>query len=247
MRETLIALPLFLGILLAQQPSVSGSSSAQVSTYASHREALLVPGNEAMKRGDYAAALEDYQKVLAEYPKDSRVLMVAGNAARTAGKLEEAADYYRRSLERPGDHPLGIRLSLLQVNAALGHWDDFAQEQRAVEEAATGGDPQLPGVLKSGLLLEQLTVGSLHVEAIDYPEPDQADGVRYRFRLGGRPSANVFVSHIDLVELPGNPEQFVLEQYSGPQRKTLIRSYSAAEPAYHEIRAEVLRLLETQS
>jgi hypothetical protein len=173
--------------------------------------------------------------------------MIAGNAAWAAGDLEEAADYYRRSLERPDDHPWGIRLSLLQVNAALGHWDDFAQERRTVEDAAMRGDPQLPEVLKNGFLIERLAVGSQLVEVIDYPEPDQADSVRYRFRLGGRPlSASVFVPHIDFVESPGNTHQFVLKQYSGSQGQTLIRSYSAGEPVYQDVRTDVLHLLETQ-
>lgn len=248
MLKSLMMLPLLIALAAsAQQPSKPESYSSQVSKYAGQREALLAPGNEAMKKRDYAGALKDYREVVAEYPRDSRVLLIAGNAAWAAGNLEEAADYYRKSLKCPGDHPWGSRLSLLQVNAALGKWDDFAQERIAIEGAATGGDPQLQGVLKNGFLLERLAVGSQHVEAIDYPEPDHADGVRYRFRLGGQPiSASIFVPHIDLVEPPGKAQEFVLEQYSGPQEQTLIRSYAGGEPAYQDIRAEVLRLLEGQ-
>jgi tetratricopeptide (TPR) repeat protein len=84
-----------------------GNPSPQ--TYASQREALLAPGDDAMQRRDYATALKDYRIVLAEYPNDSRVLMIAGNAAWASGDLEQAAEYFRRCLARPGGHPWGVR------------------------------------------------------------------------------------------------------------------------------------------
>ncbi len=240
-----MALPLLIGLVAsAQQQSKPGDDSSQTGVYASQREALLAFGNEAMAKREYAEALEDYRKVLAEYPRDGRVLMIAGNAAWAAGDLQEAAGDYRKCLEDPGDHPWGVRLSLLQVNATIGDWSQFAKEQREVEAAVVGGDPQLAGALKSGVLLERFTIGPQLVEAIDYPEADQAGGVRYRFRFGGRPLSNeVFVPHLDLVESGG---RFVLQQYSEPNGQKLIRSYPGGEPVYQDVRAEVLRLLEAQ-
>jgi hypothetical protein len=240
-----MALPLLIGLVAgAQQPSKPVDDSSQMSAYASQREALLASGNEAMAKREYAEALEDYRKVLAGYPKDSRVLMIAGNAAWAAGDLQEAADDYRKCLEHPGNHPWGVRLSLLQVNAAIGDWSQFAKEQREVETAVIGGVPQLAGTLKNGVLLERFTIGKQLVEAIDYPEPEQAGGVRYRFRLGARPLSNdVFVAHLDLVESGG---RFVLQQYSDPNGQKLIRSYPGGEPGYQDVRAEAMRLLEAQ-
>jgi tetratricopeptide (TPR) repeat protein len=197
-----------------------------------------------MGKREYAEALEDYRKILAEYPRDARVLMIAGNAAWAAGDLQEAADDYRKCLEHPGDHPWGVRSSLLQVNAAIGDWSQFAKGQREIETAAIGGDPQLAEALKSGVLLERFTIGPQLVEVIDYPEPDAVGGVRYLFRLGGRPLSNdVFVPHLDLAESAG---AFVLQQYSEPNGQKLILSYPGHEPVYQDVRAEILRLLETQ-
>jgi len=239
MLKSLMTLPLLMGLVAsAQQPPKPGRCSSQVSAYASRREALLAPGNKAMGKRDYAEALKDYRKVLAEYPRDGRVLMIAGNAAWAAGDLQGAAGDYRKCLEHPGDHPWGVRFNLLQINAALGQWNDFAQGRKAIEEAAIGGNPQVAQALK-GFTLERFVIGSHLVDVIDYPDSEQAGDVRYRFNAG-------FEFHIDLIEPPGSTAQLVEAQYSEPHGQALIRSYPGGKPSYLEIRAEVLRLLETQ-
>lgn len=244
MFKSSMALALLIGLAAsAQQPSKPVDDSSQMSAYARQRESLLSSGNEAMVQRKYAEALEDYRSVLARYPRDGRVLTMAGNAAWAAGDLQEAADDYRKCLEHPGNHPWGVRLDLLQVNAAIGDWGEFAKEQGDVESAVIGNDPKLAGALKNGVLLERFRIGPQLVEAIDYPEPDQAGDVRYRFRLGGGPlSSDIFVPHLDLVESGG---RFVLQQWSEPKGQKLIRSYPE-EPRYQDVRADATRLLETQ-
>jgi len=77
-----MALPLLIGLVAsAQQPSKAVEDSSQMSVYASQREALLTSANDAIAEREYAEALEDYRKVLALYSRDSRVLMIAANAA----------------------------------------------------------------------------------------------------------------------------------------------------------------------
>jgi tetratricopeptide (TPR) repeat protein len=249
MQNSLMMVSLLIGLVAGiQLQSPPDSPSSQMSAYASHREALLAVGSQAMKKKDYAEALADYRKVVALYPKDGRVLLIAGNAAWAAGSLEEAADYYRRCLEHPGDHPWPARVALLEINVALGRWDDVADEKKALEQAAASGDPQLQKALSEGFVLEQFAVGRQFVEVIDYPAPDQVNGVRYRFQLGGKPiSEDVFVSHIDLMKSSGNPRQFVLKQHLEAESPKLIKSYPEGEPAYQDIRADVLRLLEAQT
>jgi hypothetical protein len=87
---------------------------------------------------------------------------IAGNAAWTAEDLQEAADDYRNGLEDPGSHPWRVRLSLLQVNATIGDWGQFAKEQGEVETAVISGDLQLAGTLKSGVLPERFKIGLQH-------------------------------------------------------------------------------------
>jgi Tetratricopeptide repeat len=247
MRGAFICLPLLIGALTGtQQPPAMGNPSPQMSTYASRREARLAPGNDAMRRRDYATALEEYRIVLAEYPKDSRVLMITGNAAWASGNLQ-AAEYLRRCLAAgPGDHPWGVRFSLLQVNAALGRWDEFSQEEEAARDAAVSGRIDLGGVERA-FMLESWTIGPQLIEVVEYPAPDRANGVRYSFLFGGLPASHeVFKPRIDLVEASGNNRNFSLEQYFETEKKNLIRSYTEGEPAYRQVRGDVLRLLETQ-
>jgi tetratricopeptide (TPR) repeat protein len=247
MREAFLCLPLFIGVFTgAQQPSTMGNPSPQMSTYAGQREALLAPGNDAMQRRDYATALRDCRIVLAAYPNDSRVLMITGNAAWASGELEQAAEYFRRSLAGPGDHPWGVRFSLLQVNAALGRWGEFAQEEEAARDAVISSRTGLGGAEKS-FTLERWMIGPQLIEVIEYAAPNRAKGVRYSFLFGGLPASHeMFTPHVDLVETSGNNHDFSLEQYFVPQKKNSIRSYAEGKPPYQQVRGEVLRLLETQ-
>jgi tetratricopeptide (TPR) repeat protein len=244
--KILIVLSLLAGISPVVQKSAHDGSGTQVNAYASQREAFMAPGNQAMHEKNYALALEEYRRVLAQYPNDLRVLMATGYAAWSAGDLADAAIYLHRCDEIPNRYPWSVRFSLIQLNAALGRWNEFSQEQAVLEKAAIGGDPALQSAITDGLLLERFKIGSQHIYAIDYPQPDRAGGVRYRFRLGGKPASDaVFVPHIDLLEREGS-NQFVLQQYSQPQKEEVIRFYSEHEPAYQDVRSVVLRLLEAQ-
>ena len=248
MHKCLIPLPLLMSFVAgAQQASVPENQSSQMSAYASQREALMAPGYEAMRRKDYATALEDFRKVLEEYPKDNRALMIAGGAAWHAGRLEEAAEYFRRCQERPGRYPWSERFSLLQVDAALGQWDEFAQWQTAIEKAAISGDPQLAGSLNKGYQLEAFIIGPQPILAVAYPDPGRNDGIRYSFFFGGAPATpDTFTPHFNLIVRPGDSHSFSLVHYSEPEKSTLIQSYTEDEPTYQAVRDEVLRLLKEQ-
>jgi tetratricopeptide (TPR) repeat protein len=245
MHKCLIPLPLLISFLAgAQQASIPDNHSSQMSAYASQREALMAPGYEAMRRKDYATALEDFRKVLEEYPKDERLLMTAGDAAAEAGKFKEAAEYFRRCQERPGRYPWSIRFSLLQVDVALGQWDEFAQWQAAIEKAAISGDPQLAASLNKGYQLEQFRIDPQLILVLAYPDPGRNNGIRYSFFFGGVPATpDTFTPHWNLVVTPGDAHSYSLVQYSEPEKPTLIQSYTDGEPTYHDVRDAVLSLL----
>jgi tetratricopeptide (TPR) repeat protein len=248
MHKCLIPLPLFMSFLAgAQQAPAPDNQSSQMSAYASQREALMAPGYEAMRRKDYATALVDFRKVLEKYPKDDRLLMTAGDAAWAAGKLEEAAEYFRRCQERPGRYPWSVRFSLLQVDVALGQWDEFAQWQAAIEKAAISGDPQLAESLNKGYQIEQFRIGPQSILVLAYPDPGRTNGIRYSFFFGGVPATpETFTPHWNLIVIPGDSHSFSLVQYSEPEKSTIIQSYTGGEPTYQEVRDEVLRLLKEQ-
>ena len=48
--------------------------------------------------GDYAPAIEIYQRILAEYPRHARIWMSYGHALKTAGFQDRAVEAYRRSI-----------------------------------------------------------------------------------------------------------------------------------------------------
>jgi tetratricopeptide (TPR) repeat protein len=247
MYKSLIVLSLMVGTMSQIQQSTPDKSVPKANAYASQREALMATGNAAMEQKRYAEALEQYRKVLVQYPDDLRVLMATGYAAWAAGDLDDAATYFRRCDEIPHRYPWSVRFSLLQLNAALGRWNEFSQEQAVLEKAAIGGDPAFQNAINDGFRLERFKIGSQHLYAIDYPQPDRAGGARYRFRLGGKPVSDaVFVPHIDLVEQREGFDHFVLKQCSEPQKEEVIKSYLEHEPAYQNVREVVLRLLQAQ-
>ncbi len=48
--------------------------------------------------GEYTTSIDEYQKVLADYPKQPKVWMSMGHALRTAGRIPECIDAYRRAI-----------------------------------------------------------------------------------------------------------------------------------------------------
>jgi hypothetical protein len=123
---------------------------------------------------------------------------------------------------------------------------EFTQEEMAARDAAIRGRTGLGGAEK-GFTLERWMIGPQLIEVIEYPAPDGANSVRYSFLFGGLPASHeMFTPRVDLVETSGNSHGFSLEQHFVPEEKNLIRSYTDGEPAYQQVRGEVLRLLETQ-
>ena len=74
-----------------------------MSAYASQREALMAPGYEAMRRKDYATALEDFRRVLEEYPKDNRALMIAGALPGTPEDSKRRLNIFEDARNAPAD------------------------------------------------------------------------------------------------------------------------------------------------
>ena len=91
----------------------------------------------------YDAAAECFEKVLAKEPFNAGALNNMGNLSFTAGKFEEARDYYfKASKADPFDG--SIWLNLARVSSKLGKKDDikvFAEKAAKIEpELKSTGD-----------------------------------------------------------------------------------------------------------
>src|SRR5579871_5604203 len=71
---------------------------AQQSPYAAAREQALAPALDALHQKQYEQALQQLERVLQIYPNDSRVLMLAGNAARGCHRYDRAASAYQAAI-----------------------------------------------------------------------------------------------------------------------------------------------------
>jgi tetratricopeptide (TPR) repeat protein len=60
---------------------------------------LLMKGNFLVQKGEYLAALELYERFLQDYPSHAGAHLNRGHALKTVGRLEEAIESYRRSID----------------------------------------------------------------------------------------------------------------------------------------------------
>ena len=60
---------------------------------------LILKGAILVRAGDHAQALEIYERVLKDYPKQARAQMNYGHTLKTVGRLEESINAYRKCIE----------------------------------------------------------------------------------------------------------------------------------------------------
>jgi tetratricopeptide (TPR) repeat protein len=121
-----------LGILLAQKATDRAGLEAAVPHLQAGLKAVpqgatcrltLVQTLLRLDRG--ADALPVVQELLIDHPDDPRILLLAGQAARMAGKLPEAEDYLKRAAEDPDTRPRAT-VELVEALAAEGKYRDAA-------------------------------------------------------------------------------------------------------------------------
>jgi tetratricopeptide (TPR) repeat protein len=222
-------------------------------SYTATRERELAPVLQAMRQQDYAGALTLIRPILKTYPKDVRVLFLAGNAARISGDLPDALTLYQQSIDNNPSHAGALHLGLVQTYADMGRWEDFNRERALIRQMSLNGDQSLP--IDRGYPIEDHHAGSLHIEVIEFPAFDSL--TRYRFLFVSNyqkatrftPSVDVEANPIDKASFtkeypqkPANIRFFSLVSYPDNHTRGFLKFYSDGEPPYEDVHADVMAI-----
>jgi tetratricopeptide (TPR) repeat protein len=193
-----------------KQPGPSGESSGSMgwgSSIEVGRNARAA--EEALKRGNYAAAMNFAERTTQSAPNEARNWFLLGYTARLAGKYQTSLDAYNRGLARQPNSVEGLS-GLAQTYMRMGRTDDAkrillqviaANPRRAVDLAMAGELFMKSGDLeRAGALLErsEAVQPSVHAElllAITYmkqKQPDKAKQLLDRAMKRGSASTDVF-------------------------------------------------------
>ena len=224
------------------------------------RENALHPAMYAEACRDYQRAYDLFQKVLAEYPKDGRVLMLTAEAAVAAGKLEDAIPLLQHSLamhDEVSNTPYGRRqctwserMQLMGVYFSLKRWPEYEDARQETRKAAREGDQCLS--VEKGYPIDTIQLANEFVKVIELPVLDESEHIRNRFDFyEEKDPCTGFTPHADLVwdgEIPKSAEtqHFTLTMYATPESPVPLKSYIAGEPEYHILRTDFETLMKTR-
>jgi len=252
----LMVVSLLVPLCLAQQPPPNSSpdlSPEMLRSYTTTREHRLAPVLEAMSQQDYTTALTLIRPILKDYPKDVRVLFLAGNAARISGDFPDALTFYQQSIDNNPTHAGALHLGLVRAYADMGRWEDFNRERALIRQLSLNGDQSLP--IERGYAIEDHYAGSLHIEVIEFPSFDSL--TRYRFLFASNyqkatrftPSVDVEANPADKASFtkeypqkPANTRFFSLVSYPDNHTRGFLKFYPDGEPPYEDIHADVLAI-----
>ena len=242
------------------QPSQDVAPRVQMSPYAQEREAALAPALQALKSKDYAAALADLRPLVEKYPNDVRVLLLAGNAARTSRQYEEALRYYQKATLQP-HRGWAVEFGLIETEAALGLWEDFDAQRQKVRAAKENNDSELARL--TGYVIDVFDVGNEQVTAMEFPMLMGRFHARYRFfiKSGSETDAADGKKWTPMIDLESDDvdqlqcakahptdsvagkRAFSLDGYPQPRTHTTLKFYPDGEPSYQQARADVIAAL----
>jgi hypothetical protein len=206
-----------------------------------------------MRQQDYTTALTLIRPILKDYPKDVRVLFLAGNAARISGDFPDALTFYQQSIDNNSTHAGALHLGLVQTYAEMGRWEDFNRERALIRQLSLNGDQSLP--IERGYAIEDHHASSLHIEVIEFPSFDSL--TRYRFLFVSNyqkatrftPSVDVEANPADKASFtkeypqkPANIRFFSLVSYPDNHTRGFLKFYSDGEPPYEDIHADVMAI-----
>lgn len=219
---------------------------------AARRESALVPAYEAQKAHDYETAYQLFKQAIPDFPGDLRVITLAAGAARDAGHLEESLALYQQILQNDRYYANRQLPNVIQLDAALGRWQEFDDARKTAHTAALAGDKLLSA--KLGYIIEDYTDGTRHIQVLEFPTAYGRFHTRYRFRiLSATDPATHFTPYLDLESDDGDqilfrqqhPDKaangerlYSLDTYPKPNTQGLMRFYEG-EPTYEEVRAVV--------
>ena len=242
---------------VTQQPNGVPARPAQnnpvpMNAGAARREAALVPAYEAQKAHNYETAYELFSQAIPDFPGDLRVIMLAAGAARDAGHLEESLALYQQILQNDRYYANRQLPNVIQLDAALGRWQEFDEARKIARTAALGGDKTLSAVL--GYVIEDYNDGTRHIQVLEFPTAYGRYHTRYRFRMISETDPTThFTPYIDLEsddidqvsfrqqhpdKAAAGERAYSLDGYPKLNTQGLIRFYDG-EPTYEEVRAVV--------
>ena len=260
LRSRLVATLLLTTCLSLNLPSQQISPEA-LQAYTAKREIALAPVLQFMHHDDYVAARTALQPLLADYPHDLRVLLLAADTARITGNFDQALTLYRESLANRLATAGAIHLGLIRTYADMGQWADFNKERALVRQLALAGDPTLS--LERGYVIEDHRAQSLHLQVLEFASTDPSAITRFRFLfLSDRSGAAHFTPSIDLESNPADAPSFArqypqmadahvrlfaLASYPDPHTRGFLKFYADGEPAYEDVRNDVLAATPTMA
>ena len=169
-------------------PSATPGEDPEMLTPAeiTQRDKLMKPGLELLNKGDAAGAYVAMWPARKAFPKDLRVLRGSAQAAFYSGHNKEALELFARALAEHPNQPWPLRLAQLQVQARMGHWEEFNQDLAELEKAKRGGaDAQLES--SSGFLVDGFAAGpagaQVSVQTVVFPLQADVYHTLYRFLL----------------------------------------------------------------
>ncbi len=114
---------------------------------------LILKGTILVRRGDHAQALQIYERVLKDYPRQARAQMNYGHTLKTVGRLDESIQAYRKCIElSPGVGETYWSLANLKTFAFSD--EDIAQMRAQVTTEGGDADDQAHLAFALGKALE---------------------------------------------------------------------------------------------
>ena len=252
----------------AQKLDPEGLSPAD----AARRNALLQPGLDLLKKNDFDAAYKVLWPARKDFPKDLLVLRYSAESAFYSNHNSEALDLFNRALNEHPAQPWPLRLARLQIYGRMARWDDFNRDLTALRTAKQSGeDHQLDD--SSGFLIDGFAAGppdrQVNVQTIVFPLQSDKYHTLYRFLLpksspaeapiqagvnsdaGAQCNNPDFRPYLDLesddTDQPANGDPgkrvYSLDTYPSACSQGLIKFYKDGEPAYQDVRTDVIKAL----
>ncbi len=250
-----VVLLLCCGLVRSQGLATPPPADQKTSPYAAEREQAMAPALEAMRQRNYTSALSIFEAVLADYPKDARVLMLASQAARLSGDNAKAFTYLKTAITRepPGHPSWAMHVQIVPMYAAAGDMEKFDSERKLIRDAAASNACFFNSF--TSYMIEEIHQGDQVITVLEYPRLYGRFHTRYRFFMpvisagDWKPYIDCESDDIDQISLAkSHPElaakgerSFSLDGYPQANMHATYTLFQDGEPSYETVRAVVLK------
>jgi hypothetical protein len=252
----------------AQTSPGSSSSDTPVASQAQTPAAdPLTVANQAIAKGDYAAAQTIVNAYLKDNPDNPQALFAAGSAFLGLKQYDDADKSYLAAIKaQPPFWP--AHKNLVIVYAAEGKWTDFDRERALLRDATAKGEDGLNAKVPD--VIDVIYVGTERYIVRAFPELNGKFHTRYNFVHFGSDGKRdfwiecesddadqAFFAQKHPQEAAAGQRSFSLDSYTAPKLnpdgKTYslthgtIKFYPDGEPTYEMVRADVVKVLENKT